>query len=402
MPLDSPVTSPAPAGRPRALAPPPGPRPRPFLGDVLLPFLFTRAGLLLVAWLGRTLPYWTQYGEAGLRGFGVTRHRLLDVWGRWDTGWYLSIATQGYDAAGFALHQQSKIAFFPVYPLTVRGLWLLLPRGWRTETAALALAVLVANAAALAGLALVRRWMELRSDRATAARGVALLLAFPTAFFLSAAMTESTFLLLAAATFLAAERRRWWAAGLLGAALSAARPTGVLMVVPLAWLYAEQAGWDPRRLRADALALLIAPLGLVAWAGYTAHLTGDPLAFMHVQRDWGKALTSPWATLAHPALSYSLITPLDTALVIGFGALGLAMLARRGWRAYGLSVLLPLLPIVTGGTLASASRYVLVLFPAFLAVARRTPPPVERGLLVAGALVQGPLAMAQFHMYWVG
>ncbi len=42
----------------------------------------------------------------------------LDGWSEGDSGWYYGIATYGYF---YNPGQQSSIAFFPSYPLTVRG-----------------------------------------------------------------------------------------------------------------------------------------------------------------------------------------------------------------------------------------------------------------------------------------
>src|SRR5688500_11104443 len=43
----------------------------------------------------------------------------LDGWFQYDAGWYYTIATTGYS---YVPGQQSSIAFFPTYPLAVRGL----------------------------------------------------------------------------------------------------------------------------------------------------------------------------------------------------------------------------------------------------------------------------------------
>jgi hypothetical protein len=61
--------------------------------DVLAPFAITRLALILVAWFSQYLPANTgyPYQPAIERGWHFSPHRLVDVWGRWDTGWYISI-----------------------------------------------------------------------------------------------------------------------------------------------------------------------------------------------------------------------------------------------------------------------------------------------------------------------
>ena len=44
---------------------------------------------------------------------------LARAWARWDSGWYVSIARNGYT---YGAGNQSPVAFFPGYPLTIRAL----------------------------------------------------------------------------------------------------------------------------------------------------------------------------------------------------------------------------------------------------------------------------------------
>ena len=84
----------------------------------VLVFTTTRLGIFLVAYLGAGLladsPFVPPYH---LRG---TENVLLDVFGsRWDTGFYVSIAEEGYRYQGVPL---PSVAFFPLYPLLMRAL----------------------------------------------------------------------------------------------------------------------------------------------------------------------------------------------------------------------------------------------------------------------------------------
>src|SRR5437588_1610150 len=47
--------------------------------------------------------------------FGYLGNLLVAPFARWDSVWYLAIAIGGYD------HQAARTAFFPLYPLAVRG-----------------------------------------------------------------------------------------------------------------------------------------------------------------------------------------------------------------------------------------------------------------------------------------
>src|SRR4051794_1517892 len=132
--------------------------------------------------------------------FGPALDALFAPLARWDAVWYLGIAHSGYDGA--------STAFFPLYPLLVRGL---APAG---DPASLLFAAFVVSLAALAGaLYLLRRLAELELGSASAARRAVLLLAFfPGALWLGAPYSESLFLLLSVGAIYAARTGHWaWA-----------------------------------------------------------------------------------------------------------------------------------------------------------------------------------------------
>src|SRR5450759_2545636 len=89
--------------------PPPRPRLSPWAG-ALTAYLAVAAVLwAIVATSTRRL------AEPPLpRGLG-----WLDGWVRYDSGWYHLIATSGYS---YTPGKQSPVAFFPAYPLAMRGL----------------------------------------------------------------------------------------------------------------------------------------------------------------------------------------------------------------------------------------------------------------------------------------
>ena len=103
-------------------------------------------------------------------------HRLL----RWDTGWYLRIATHGYGVDADR-SVETAIVFFPLLPLAARALstW----TGLRIFDAMLLLGVVGGLASVGLLVALVRPLF----GAATAIRSAALLAFLPSSVFLSAA-----------------------------------------------------------------------------------------------------------------------------------------------------------------------------------------------------------------------
>lgn len=373
--------------------------------DVLIPLFATRMALLVVGRLSLYFPISPDYpiAEIRARGWNFSSYRLLDIWGRWDSNWYMDLALHGYSLRGELAEVQSNVSFFPLYPYLVRALLWLVPDVWQTRGAVLVAGVTISNLALLAALLLLHRLlMEVYQDRSLAQRTVLYVLLYPTAFFLSAFYTESTFLLLAVATFYAGRRRAWGWAALAAGLIALTRVQGFLMIVPLAWMYMDAAGWRLRAIRADALWLLLTPLGFFAHLAHLHQLTGDWLAFVHVQQAWSRDPAWPWQTLLTPVYPNLLMTQLERILTVVCLAGGVVALFRLPSAAYGLYTLMVVLPPLFTGTLTSTSRFYAVLFPVMILLAaagrRRS---VDAAIQALSFATQIVLMVAWSQFYWV-
>jgi hypothetical protein len=377
-----------------------------FARDVLAPFVALRAALLAVAWYATQFaPSWTYFQPvAAARGWTYLPAAALDVWGKYDTSWYLAIALGGY--APGAAGAQSSLAFFPLYPLLVRSGHALLPAAWHGQASAYLVALAIANAAALAALALVRAWaLAVTGDAAVARRLVLLALLFPGAFFLSCAYSESLFLALTAGAFVALARGRPGVAGACGLLAALTRPTGVLVAVPILLASRRPTATPtptptPSSTRTSISPwwpALLPPLGLALHAANLWRVSGEPLAFLHAQAAWGRGLATPWACLLDRPGLHPWMAPVDRGAILLVLALGLAL--WRTQRAGAAYVLLSLAPLVLSGTPMSAVRLVAPLFPALLPLALR-----ERAFVPAAcgfAALQALLFAAWSRFHWV-
>ncbi len=193
-----------------------------WLRTPLLVFLVTRLGIMAIAYVSVSVIPDAQATIYHLRG---TENRLLDVFGsRWDTGFYVSIAEEGYRFEGVEL---PSVAFFPLLPLLMRLLMPLLGD-------AVVAGILISNLALLAATIVLYRAVLDEWDEAVAERTVWYLSVFPAALFGSAIYTESLFLLTAIGATLLARRGRWVGAGFVGIAAALTRMHGVLVAVLLA------------------------------------------------------------------------------------------------------------------------------------------------------------------------
>jgi hypothetical protein len=335
---------------------------------------------------------------AVLEPYGRLGDLLTATATRFDSGFYMSIATLGYE------DDPLRAAFPPLYPLTMWALAPLTRPLVATDAGAALLAGLIVSCTAfVVGLYLLHRLVALDFGEQVARRTVLALAFFPTSFFFSAVYAESLFLALSVGAVYAGRRGRWALAGVLGALASTTRLQGLLLVIPLGLmvLYGPRAdgresprrGWRPRypteALKRGAWVLLV-PVGLSAFVVYTWIALDDPMATLHAQEQgWNRHAALPvvsivlgledaaWA-LDRVAAGFSPLTDLgaraaltDAAFLL-FAAVAVAGAIRRlpiAYWSYALSgLLLVLLSIPDGGRehLLSLPRFVVVLFPLFI------------------------------------
>jgi hypothetical protein len=91
---------------------------------VLAVFFITRLALVAIAVVAGFFPNNQGYPitSAAERGWQFTPVHLVDVWGRWDSGWYFDLIEHGYYAPGDIRTVPSNLGFFPVYPYLVKAL----------------------------------------------------------------------------------------------------------------------------------------------------------------------------------------------------------------------------------------------------------------------------------------
>ncbi len=318
----------------------------------------------------------------------------IDAWLIDDARWYQSIAADGYF---YTPGQQSSVAFFPAYPMTVRGVGLLLGGDVRLA------AWLVSLAAGLAAVLLFTGWVWSRLPRPAALTAVAVLMLYPYSFFLyGPMMSDAFFLLLALAPFVLLERRMFWAAGVMGALATAGRPVGVAVAVglvvrtlellaqrraagtappdPARW-WPAHVGWRELiraipAVRWREAGVLLSGLGLAGWCLYLWVNFGDPLAFNTVQAAPG------WYQGTGPKTWFKVIFfgtmvkgPVDVALRLFAQALMCliaVLLLRRVWRLFGwgylaFSVVVLLIPLLGTKDFMGTGRYVMAAFPVIAA-----------------------------------
>jgi len=362
-------------------------------------FVVTRFGLMLCMFLSMAaLP---MVSNEPWRG--APDNLVLDGWARWDSGWYMHIADDGYNNRPNEAGQRDT-AFFPLYPLLVRAASPLVG-------GALHAGILVSNIASALGFVFLFGLVEQKVSRDVAWRATALMAVFPFGFFLSSIYTESVFFLGTVGAFYWAERRRWWLVALFGIAVGATKTVGVFLCVPLAALYMQQRDWSFRRLDRSAPAVAAPFLGFLGFVVFLFVKFSEPLAFATAQdaEGWSvhassaarlvsdlRALLSPHVVLAGDFIVTDVlcIASILWALPLTMGT----------WRALGLpyAIWTFIVTLSALGSWMAFPRFCTTMFPLFITMAkwlRRDGAFLSVGFV--WTLLLALLSILYAHFFWV-
>jgi len=282
----------------------------------------------------------------------------------------MNIAQNGYSS--------STVAFFPLYPILIRALT-------RITGSTSISGLLIANLSFFVALFYLYAITKQDYDDNTAGRAVFYIAAAPSAFFFSTVYTESLFLLFVTAGFYYARKSKWLFACLAGVLASATRINGVLVGAFILFEAFWQKGirffpkpWSARSqidlLRKDIgilpqakkgiLAAILSLLGLAAYMAYLYREFGDPLAFLHVQENWGRSVGFDW--LLRVLQDHS--QKLDILFTIIF--IPIVIITFFKFRpSYGLFTLLSFMIPLVSGSLLSMRRFVIVIVPCYILLA---------------------------------
>jgi Mannosyltransferase (PIG-V) len=330
-------------------------------------------------------------------------HNLFTAWERFDGLWFLRIADGGYANA------DGSAAFFPLYPILIRGVSFLIGNH------PFAAALIVSNACFAASLVVLYALTLRETSSDDIARRTVLYLAiFPTAFFFLAPYSESLFLLLVLLMFWFIRDDRWGPGAAAAGLAALTRNLGVVLVIPMAveaWRQFRHSGEGIAR---RAIACAAPVLAVIPYLWFWYRLSGDWLAPIHQQANWERHLENPILTLAkgtHEAFrwigvyagGYHLVDWLIVVPVLA-GALYAAVKFRPTYGAYVWASLLPPLAFIFAGRpLMSLPRFALPMFPVFWAFARWTEGSRARQdmVLIASSALLGILLLLFVNWYYV-
>jgi hypothetical protein len=350
-------------------------------------------------------------------------NELVNLQARWDANWYLGIVTEGYHFVPNQPGLQQSIAFFPAYPMLVRGVGRIL--GGRL-TSYIGAGMIVSFAAFFGALAYLYALARDTLDADEARFALWALATYPFALFFGAIYVEPLMLLGMTATFYHFTHARFGRAALWGLLVGLTKTNGFLLSIPLAMLaisdqvmrlraaaQSDREGWaadDGARWKIlKAMSAAAMPgVGMLLYSAYVWQVAGDPFGWLKAHGAWGREYQG-LLTLVGDRVNiiasagvegYVASLPLDVinALGVCFVLAAVWPVGRKLGAAYAVLILVFILPPLAAGGLVSAGRFSSVLFPAFIWLAGAVPPKHRPAWLASFAAFQA-LNAAMFYTW---
>jgi len=297
---------------------------------------------------------------------------FLSPWYRWDTIQYLEIADNGYD------FNHINTVWPPLYPFVIKIL------GFFIKPSILS-AIISSNVFLISGIFLLFLLVTELFNEKIAKNTIFYLLLFPTTFFLVAPYSESLFLTLSVSVFILIRKKKWLWAGVVSALAALCRVQGIILVVPIfVELISEYyKNRNLRYLMTNSISFVYAPFAYGIYSFYVHFGLNANWPWEILSSHWGQRFAWPWEGFYYTILSIfgnTKIIDYSPTIVkilnISISIFAIYMLVKV-WKKIPISFSiysLVMLFIIIGkvdynDTLVSTIRYLLTVFPIFIALA---------------------------------
>lgn len=383
---------------------------------ILLVFIIWRIFLFGIQFFSLRIPfrYSFPYVEAVLEKY---QPPFLRSWANFDGVHYLNIAKSSYSA-------QYTQAFFPFYPLLIRWLGnLFFAKNY------LVAGQFISGVFFILSLWLLFKLASIDLGEKIAWRVIIFLVFFPTSFYFISVYAESLFLFLVLACFYFARKGNWWLSGFFGGLASGTKVFGIFLLPALIIEHSLQEGDKKKKIKDKILNIGISfkkhlscylPISLTAgglflYMIYLENAFNNPIYFATAQPAFGASRSVTKIILIYQVFwrYFKMIVtvkkndPLYFTVWLEFLSVVIFLfLIYKAYRdkvrlSYLIFALLSLIAPTLTGTFSSMPRYVLVLFPGFMALALTKNQKLVKGIFALEAVLTVFCVLFFLRGYWV-
>jgi Gpi18-like mannosyltransferase len=271
----------------------------------------------------------------------------------WDGQHFLQIASRGY------LYPY-QLAFFPLYPFLIKLFGFLLPLPLYI------VGVLLNIIFTLMGINFLFRLLKNNFSAKKSLQIIFLIVCFPLSFFFLTVYSESLFFCLSVLVIYFYQKKHYWKTVILLSLLVLTRMAGLALVGALLLDLYNKKALNQR--------FLIPFFGIALFAWYGYFRTGELFSVVYAETHWERLITAPGfaiynsiSILFREGISYKNYSLASDLVLVVAVLILLIKSAKFLPRLYFYYALLSLLIPLSTSTFLSLPRFVLVIFPLFIA-----------------------------------
>jgi Gpi18-like mannosyltransferase len=279
------------------------------------------------------------------------------MWGQWDAGWYINLASNGYS--------NGTTAFFPLYSFLIK----LISPVFGLEISG----YIISNISFLLASIYLYKLISLDYNKDISFKTVFFMLIFPASFFSSLVYTEGLFLLLSISCIYFARERKWITSSILGFFTSLTKPIGFLIMIPVLIEYFKldfnNIKIDFKKIKLEIISIALIPLGLLSYMTYQKIRFGSFLSFIASEKNWNREITSILDTIRNVEIYpqfYQIVfigSVILTTILIGYL---FVKKVRMSYLAYSIIIFLAFL---STSLLEGIPRYISIIPFIYLGMA---------------------------------
>lgn len=290
---------------------------------------------------------------------------LMDVFGKFDSGYYMQIANSGYQVTDNTNEAKKVWAFMPLYPITTKVVSIFSS----DQNTLFTIGIVLSNVLFLASCIFIKQLLSLFKKEKYTLKTILLLCFFPGSIYFSFFYTESLFLFLSILAAIFIKKKNWIVATLCIGLLGITRKTGLLFLVPFIIEYFRFNNIKNISNIFKVLGYLcLQLLPFLIFIQFLGNISQNINSVFAIQSLWSKIPVVPFSGIYHMLVDFRFTTIFQVGLcfVAGFVLWKSKKLLPKEYLLYcGISII----AFLSTGEVASIIRYLAILFPLYFAIA---------------------------------